>query len=216
MAAAGPTGTHPIRRPGADTHEAAEARQRLIDAAVNCIIDTGYYRASSNRIAERAGVTWGVIQYHFGTRERLMLAVFEDACARLVEHWNAWQVTGDTVLEQLSSYLQLLVSYYNRPEFLAYLEINLNLSRESSTSEETMTSLRQIREEMEQQPPKIPAVAPRHHTLIFESLRGLILSHLLRTTNVLTPAVDSEAAFQERARELVASLAAYVNAHPEP
>ena len=48
------------------------SRQRVIDAAIACILDQGFYRASSNAIAERAGVTWGVIQYHFGTREALM------------------------------------------------------------------------------------------------------------------------------------------------
>ena len=55
------------------------SRQRVIDAAIACILDQGFYRASSNAIAERAGVTWGVIQYHFGTREALMLAVLERA-----------------------------------------------------------------------------------------------------------------------------------------
>ncbi|MCU1453644.1 MAG: regulatory protein TetR, partial [Acidimicrobiales bacterium] len=57
-------------------------RQVMIDAAVASILERGFYRASSNEIARRAGVTWGVIQHHFGTRESLMLAVLEDGMER--------------------------------------------------------------------------------------------------------------------------------------
>ena len=57
-------------------------RGRVVDAAIECILDEGFYRASSNKIAKRAGVTWGVIQYHFGTREALMLAVHERGAPR--------------------------------------------------------------------------------------------------------------------------------------
>jgi len=32
-------------------------RARVVDAAIACILDEGFYRASSNRIAKRAGVT---------------------------------------------------------------------------------------------------------------------------------------------------------------
>src|SRR5207244_10664683 len=72
-----------LRRRGRRHRGAPEAmsdestRARVIDAAIACILDEGFYRASSNKIAKRAGVTWGVIQYHFGTREALMLAVHE-------------------------------------------------------------------------------------------------------------------------------------------
>ena len=65
-----------------------DTRARVIQAAVDCILDEGFYRASSNRIAERAGVTWGVIQHHFGTREALLIEVFKtraEAVAALVK-----------------------------------------------------------------------------------------------------------------------------------
>ena len=71
-------------------------RARVVDAAVACILDEGFYRASSNKIAERAGVTWGVIQYHFGTRAALLLAVHERALDALDRALTDAVIAGET------------------------------------------------------------------------------------------------------------------------
>ena len=42
--------------------------------------EEGFAKASANRIAQRAGVTWGVIQYHFGDRAGLFSAVVFAGC----------------------------------------------------------------------------------------------------------------------------------------
>jgi len=47
-------------------------RQKVLDAAIQTILEVGYYQASSNAIARRAGVTWGTLQHQFGTREALL------------------------------------------------------------------------------------------------------------------------------------------------
>ena len=52
-----------------------DTRARVIDEAAACVIEEGFAKASANRIAQRAGVTWGVIQYHFGDRAGLFSAV---------------------------------------------------------------------------------------------------------------------------------------------
>ena len=76
-------------------------RARVVDAAVTCILDEGFYRASSNKIAKQAGVTWGVIQYHFGTREALMLAVHERGLAELDRCLADAEIVGDTLEARL-------------------------------------------------------------------------------------------------------------------
>lgn len=187
------------------------SRQRmLLDAAVDCILEKGYYRASSNEIARRAGVSWGVIQYHFGSRERLMLAVFEDACQKLIDHSRNARIVGSTVHEQLLSYFDYLMEFYGRPEYLAHLEINLNLARDPDTSAQTRKGFRRLVRELTKHRVEPPLVDPRHRELVFESLRGLILSHLLRFDDSLTVAVDGQVEFEERARQLITSLAATV------
>lgn len=116
-------------------------RDRMLTAAVETILEEGYYRASSNRIAERAGVTWGVIQYHFGTREQLLLAVVRQEVDDLVRLLADASVTGDTVETRLDSLADVIWSHYRRPEFLAHVQILLNLGRDPRTSADTVAAL---------------------------------------------------------------------------
>ena len=204
------TARKPSARRAEANGDAGASRQRLLDAAVACILEQGYYRASSNEVARRAGVTWGVIQYHFGTRERLMLEVFKDACERLVDHSRNAVITGDTLRERLGSYFDHLMGFYGRPEYLAYLEINLNLARDPDTSEETMAALRQVGEDFMQYWVDVPGLPRRYRHLVFESLRGLILSHHLRGDPTLSPNVDDQRAFEDRASALLDALAGHV------
>src|SRR5438128_9434562 len=81
---------------------------RVVDAAIACILEEGFYRASSNEIARRAEVTWGVIQYHFGTREALLLGVLQRAAAELQRELTETQIKGDTIaarIEELSAFV---------------------------------------------------------------------------------------------------------------
>jgi AcrR family transcriptional regulator len=57
----------------------AETHARLIEATIGAVFDDGYAGATMARIAERAGVTRGAIQHHFGDRR-------VDIIARVTEH----------------------------------------------------------------------------------------------------------------------------------
>lgn len=57
------------------TERSRRTRERVIQAAAACIAEEGFAAAHTNRIAARAGVTWGVIQYHFGDVAGLFAAV---------------------------------------------------------------------------------------------------------------------------------------------
>ncbi|OZC95468.1 hypothetical protein CH275_27255 [Rhodococcus sp. 06-235-1A] len=52
-------------------------REQLIECAVDVIAEAGVEKASFVRIAERAGISRGVISYHFGTREELLDGVVQ-------------------------------------------------------------------------------------------------------------------------------------------
>ena len=82
------SGPRQTARSAANRTQATETdtRDRVIKAAVECIIELGFYRGSStNEIARKAGVTWGVIQWYFGNREGLMLAVLEDGASHMIK-----------------------------------------------------------------------------------------------------------------------------------
>jgi TetR/AcrR family transcriptional regulator, regulator of cefoperazone and chloramphenicol sensitivity len=52
-------------------------RAMVVDETVRCVLEEGFGAASAKHITERAGVTWGVIQYHFGDRDGLLMAVVD-------------------------------------------------------------------------------------------------------------------------------------------
>lgn len=73
------------RRPTTGRQERGDrTRELLIDETVRCIREEGFSAASTRHIIERAGMSWGVIQHHFGDRDGLLTAVIEDAVDRLV------------------------------------------------------------------------------------------------------------------------------------
>jgi AcrR family transcriptional regulator len=119
-------------------------RERVLAAAVEIILEEGYYRASSNHIAKRAGVTWGVIQYHFGSRERLLLEVVRAGSQSLVQTLRAAEIDGDTIQERVDSLADVIWGHYRRPEFLALLQVLLNLSKEPRTSADTVEAMAAI------------------------------------------------------------------------
>ena len=73
------------RRPITGRQERGDrTRDLLIDETVACIREEGFSAASARHIIERAGVSWGVIQHHFGDRDGLLTAVIDDAVDRLI------------------------------------------------------------------------------------------------------------------------------------
>lgn len=112
-------------------------RARVLEAAVACILERGYYRASSNAIARQAGVTWGAIAHQFGSREALLLELMRDRWQRLQHDMATATVTGSTLEERLGSVLEVLERWYGVPENLVHVQILLDLSRDPDTSDAT-------------------------------------------------------------------------------
>jgi len=180
--------------------------QRVIDAAIDCILAKGYYRASSNEIARWAGLTWGVIQYHFGTREGLMLDALRDQVRKLIEHSERHVFTGSTTREQLWSVYEYLYEFFGRREYLATLEINLNLVRTPSTEAVVRAEVHRLHDAMAQVGLRNPAHVVSND-MVVEVLRSVIVSHRLRADASLTAVVDDEKAFRDRVEMLVGALA---------
>jgi AcrR family transcriptional regulator len=183
----GPAGRQATRRSSdSAAGESAESdtRQRLIDATVQCILEDGFYRASSNAIAERAGLSWGVIQYYFGSRENLMLTVLEEGTRLLVEELSTSQIVGETLVDRIESYLGIVDRYYGDPRYLAYMQVMLNLSRDPKTSEQTMQTMIAVSNESEVQIRRLNSkvfsgISVRNKAvrqLVFTMIRGVALS----------------------------------------
>jgi TetR/AcrR family transcriptional regulator, regulator of cefoperazone and chloramphenicol sensitivity len=175
-----------------ETVDGSDTRQRVVEAAISCILERGFYRASSNAIAEQAGLTWGVIQYYFGTREALMLAVLEEASRRLSRTLGEAEITGSTLTERVEQFFDVLADYYGSPDYLAFIQVQLNLGHDPRTSERTRENLAELNERANPQLKRLMAkvVAGKSTgkrrknltNLLFHALRGVSISHVMLGT----------------------------------
>jgi AcrR family transcriptional regulator len=168
---------------------ATDSRRLVIAAAIDTILERGYYRASSNEIARRAGVTWGVIQYHFGTREKLLLAALEHAISAHSDFLRQAAIAGDDLADRLQSFGATLWDYYGNDQFLAHLQIIINLIHDPTTADGTIGALESTLEATSKETARLlnDAVAPlelseEDRRVVFGTLRGLALDDLLLRT----------------------------------
>lgn len=52
--------------------KSAETRRRLLEAAINCLVERGYAGTTTSEIADRAGLSRGAQLYHFPKKEDLL------------------------------------------------------------------------------------------------------------------------------------------------
>ncbi len=167
------------RRRGAND---PSGRDHLIEAAITSILEVGFYRSSTNEIARRADVSWGALQYHFGTREALLLAVVEELDRRFVTAIDAAHVVGETIAERVASLYEVLAEFYDNPTFLVRLQIVLNLQHDPDTSAEVMAEVTRNAVQAEASTKRLlvetlgPDAAPADHEALFHALRGFALS----------------------------------------
>ena len=74
-------------------------------------------------MAERAGVTWGVIQYHFGDRNGLLMAVVDEGVAKLLASLSSADVSELPLRERIEVVVDTAWSCYSSPTSMAALEI---------------------------------------------------------------------------------------------
>jgi AcrR family transcriptional regulator len=67
------------------TEVATDTRHRILEAAFNCLVDRGYACLSVREIAKDAGVNHALISYYFGGKDRLVIAVLDEANRQLLQ-----------------------------------------------------------------------------------------------------------------------------------
>jgi AcrR family transcriptional regulator len=132
--------TNPADEPGG-------ARHALIRAAVDSIVEDGYYRTSSNEIARRAGVSWGAIQYHFGSRDELFIGVLQQSALDFIQSLADFDPGSNSLQDRLRNLAGLIWQHHSSPEYAAILQIDLNLSRDPKLAEPTARTLEQVRDD---------------------------------------------------------------------
>ena len=111
-----PAGTRAERRDRAT----ADTRSRILDAARESLLSDGFANLSTRRVADLAEVPLSQIHYHFGSKQRLILALLEAENDRLLARqrtmfggpeplWQQWLRACDFLDEDVESgYVRVL------------------------------------------------------------------------------------------------------------
>lgn len=88
---------------------AADARERIVRAAVDQLADGGYVSATVSAVARRAGVATGSVYRHFPSKTELFAEVFRRAAQREVDAVTQAADTGAPVDERIAAAVEVFV-----------------------------------------------------------------------------------------------------------
>ncbi|MEV4512009.1 TetR/AcrR family transcriptional regulator [Dactylosporangium sp. NPDC049525] len=83
-------------------------KEKLLDGALQCLLDKGYARTTARDVASAAGVSLAAIGYHFGTTDALLNAALDQA----METWGtaletALRDDGDAALDPRTRFVAI-------------------------------------------------------------------------------------------------------------
>ena len=113
-------------------------RQRLIDATLDCLAEHGYHRSSVRRIATAAGVTPGLLRYHFQSKENLLVESYRQFKGNaLAVYLNEADEAGPEPAKKLAAFTRSIL-FFNAADrkqmniWLSFLESVVTDSRIST------------------------------------------------------------------------------------
>lgn len=103
-------------------------RAQIIEAAVAVVAEQGYARASLARIAEHAGISKGVVTYHFSGKDEILHEVVTRFFNRGWEFMAARIDQQPSAVGQVRAWISAEIEFFgqHRTEFLAMSEIMQN------------------------------------------------------------------------------------------
>ena len=135
------------------TFTEAARRAQIITAAIDTIAEAGYGQASLARIAERAGISKGVISYHFAGKDDLIREIVAEVLAKGQAYMLPRILAEKSGEGMLRAYIESNLAFMreHRNHVVATFEIFLNARGEDGSAlldekslDYTVTSLQQV------------------------------------------------------------------------
>lgn len=163
-------------------------RGKVIQAAIDCIYRDGFHAAHTNQIAREAGVSWGVLQYHFGDKDGLLQAVLDQIFLDFLGTLSAARLDGDSLHERLSQLIDVIWSLISKKEYRVSVAILRNAGKDKTSRINGQKLVKQWSDKISQLWDGLlrddlgdTAVSDTARHLLFASLRGLADDINLRT-----------------------------------
>jgi AcrR family transcriptional regulator len=113
--------TDVLREPRQDRSRAT--RQRLLEAAIECLAEVGWSGSTVAVVAERAGVSRGAAQHHFPTREDLFTSAVEYVASERLEVLRSRALDLPTGPDRTRAVVAVVEVMYTGPLFRAAIHL---------------------------------------------------------------------------------------------
>jgi AcrR family transcriptional regulator len=101
----------------------ASTQKKLLDAALECLVELGYAGTTTTVVAERAGVSRGAQLHHFPSRAALVAAAVEHLYARLTAAYQVGFARLPNGPERLRAAIDLLWTMFTERHYAAVLDL---------------------------------------------------------------------------------------------
>lgn len=100
-------------------------RSQIVDIAIQTIATQGFSQASLAEIAKKAGISKGVISYHFDGKEELVEEILRSLLRKPAEFVKERVSLADTALEKLRAYIDANFEFMkrNRVGYVALVDL---------------------------------------------------------------------------------------------
>ena len=133
----------------------AATSARLLEAAIESLVERGYAASTTDDICRRAGVSQGALFKHYPTKAALLIAAVEHLYRHLREAFRQQLVRAEQDRSRVRAALEVLWGIFERPEVAASLELHM--------AARTNPALRA----------QLTPIADEHHARIMEQAREL-------------------------------------------
>lgn len=100
-------------------------RRKLLDAAVDELVESGYARLTTQSVAARAGVSRGAQQHHFPQKAALVSEAVGHLAERQLAEFRTVAATVHAGRTRVSRILDIVLELYSGPLFAAMIELTL-------------------------------------------------------------------------------------------
>ena len=154
----------------------AGTRAKLLDAAIDCLVELGFAKTSTQEIARRAGVSRGAQLHHFPSKESLVIAAVEHLVDRRLS--EILEAEPDPARGP-----EILADAFSGPLFYAALELWVAARTDPALHEAMIPLERRVAEAIQGGAQIVMGskMSPESIELSVELARGLAVSALFRT-----------------------------------
>ncbi|RMF14614.1 MAG: TetR/AcrR family transcriptional regulator [Candidatus Dadabacteria bacterium] len=193
--------------------KSARTRQRILDATLDCLIERGYARTSTNDIVARAGVSRGAMLHHFPSRNELFVAAIEHISRGQLDRFrDAVTNLPEAPAARIDQAIELVWESFSQPAYAAILELGIAARHEPELAEGLRSAARRFEQEVAEVLRDLFASAGVTEQLLD---LGQLLVNWLMHGMALSRLIDDRPDQQQTGLEVIRTLARQALASPE-